>query len=444
MATQLNQLTATEAAALIADRKISSEELVQACLDRIEERDGLIGAWEYLDAGAALAQARAADAVSPLGPMHGVPYGVKDIIDSADMPPCCGSPIYAGRQPETDAACLENLRSGGAVLLGKTVTTEFAMSYPGRTRNPHNPAHTPGGSSSGAAAAVADCMVPVGFGTQTGGSVIRPASFCGTCGFKPTHGMVPLAGLKVLVPQFDTIGYMARSFDDLARFFDAVRGVPAEPVPDGLDRAPRIGLCRGYQWEHADADTAAAVEATAQRLQALGAEVAEVDLPAHFSDLWETQIMISCVWFSRSLAAEYADHRDRLSDKLKDRLENGLSCPAERFDALERKAAGCRDEMDAAFGEFDALLTASAPGEAPEGLESTGNAVFNGVWTLLNVPCVTVPGNTGAHGLPVGVQLVGRRGDDRRVLALAKWLHGHNLKRQILPGRNLPKQRFMQ
>ena len=418
----LNRLSATEAAHLIAAGEISSADVMGACLKRIEDREPDVGAWVHLDPEAALARARAADQTPPEGPFHGVPFAVKDIIDTADMPTEYGSKIHAGRRPDADASCVAALRRAGGVLLGKTVTTEFATFTPRGTRNPHNPAHTPGGSSSGTAAAVADFMVPVGFGTQTSGSVIRPASFCGVCAIKPTHGRVELEGVLVLVPEFDCVGTMARSFDDLALVQGILSDQRPERLADGPGHTPRIGVCRSHQWPMAEPASVTTLEAAAARLAEIGADVEEVELPPHFATLAEVQGTIMSVWLSRSLRAEYEQSRDMISERLRKRIEEGLAIGAEAFDQATATAARCRGDIDGVIGELDAFLTPSARGEAPANLDATGHPTFNMVWTLLQIPCVTIPHYTGAGGLPVGIQLVGRHGDDRRLLALAKWV----------------------
>ena len=420
---ELNKLTATEAAALIARREISSADLVQACLERIRERDADVGAWQYLDEAYALAGARAADAAEPAGPLHGIPFGVKDVIDTADMPTEWGTPIHTGRQPERDAACVANMRAAGAVLMGKLVSTEFAAYHPSKTRNPLNLAHTPGGSSSGTGAAVADFMVPIAFGNQTAGSLIRPAAYCGICAFKPTHGMTDLTGILPLEETFDTLGYMGRSFDDLATFFTTVRDVDVAPLADGLGRAPRIGLCHTYQWPHAEPATVEALDEAASRLTELGAEIDEVTLPESFADLDDTHSLILNCGVARNLREDYDAHKDRISDEMLGLIEEGLVCPPEKLEQALAHAEDCRNQVDGAFGNYDALLCPSAPGEAPEGIETTGSPIFQSVWTLLHVPIATIPGATGPTGLPVGVQLVGRPADDDTILCLAKWFH---------------------
>lgn len=419
--TALHELTATEAGAMIAKGEISSEELVRACLDRIAVRDDAVLAWAHLDPDLALESARAADADDPKSPLHGVPFGVKDVIDSADLPTEYGSGIFAGNRPSADAACIAKMKNAGAVLLGKTVSTEFATFTPGKTRNPHNPEHTPGGSSSGSAAAVGDAQVPIAFGNQTAGSLIRPAAFCGAWGLKPTHGTVDLAGILPLEPDFDTLGYMARSVDDLAAFYSVVRGAAAEPLADGLGRPPRIGLCRTYHWDEAQPETVSAIEEAAARLRDLGAEVTEMSLPENFADLAETHPVILNVGLTKTLGDIYRESKDRISERLCGMIESGFDCPPERFEAAVAHANECRAAVPAAFGDFDVLLTPSAPGEAPKGLGMTGNPIFQIVWTLLHVPCVTMPWTKGPNGLPVGVQFIGRQNDDDTVLRVAKW-----------------------
>lgn len=416
----LIRLTALEAAGLIASRKLSSVEYVQACLERIRHRDGEVGAWEFVDEDLALRQARAADASDPRSVLHGVPFGIKDVIDTADMPTRLGSPIHVDRRPAEDADCVARMRKAGAVALGKVVTTEFAAYHPNGTRNPLNLEHTPGGSSSGSAAAVADFMVPITFANQTAGSLIRPASYCGICGLKPTHGVLNVTGIFAMEPSFDTLGYMARSFDDIAAFHAVMMGQAFVPLPAPA-KAPRIGLCRTAQWRHAEPSTVEAYEKAAARLASLGAAVEEVELPAHFATLPEAHTIMLQVSLSRMLSNEYAQNRGLLSDAMRAYLEEGIACTPERYRTALAHAKRCRSEIDALFGSCDAFLTPSATGEAPLGIAATGSPIFQVMWTLLNVPIVALPGALGPKGLPVGLQFVGRRGDDQRLLTLAKW-----------------------
>jgi Asp-tRNA(Asn)/Glu-tRNA(Gln) amidotransferase A subunit family amidase len=417
----LDELTSTEAATAIAAGTLTSEALVSACLERITAQEARIGAWEYLDPEQALAQARARDRRPVQGPLHGVPVGIKDLIDTADMPTSYGSPIYAGYQPRWDAACVALLRAAGAVILGKTVTTEFAMFTPGKTTNPHNSAHTPGGSSSGSAAAVAACMVPLALGTQTAGSIIRPASYCGVVGYKPTYGQFSVAGIKALSQTLDTLGGMARSVADLALLRAAMVGSP--PRLPTLDRAPRLGLCRTPQWPQATAATQAALEAAGRQLAAAGARVQELELPAEFEALVAAQETIQVFEGARCFAYELAQHRERLSPKLLELLAPAEHLTYAAYAEALALANTCRGRLGAIFADHDALLVPSAPGEAPPGLEATGNPLFNRMWTLLHTPAVTLPGYTGPTHLPVGVQVVGLPGMDDHLLAIAAWIH---------------------
>jgi Asp-tRNA(Asn)/Glu-tRNA(Gln) amidotransferase A subunit family amidase len=417
----LHELTGVEAAQAIVAGTITSEALVSACLERIMAREERVRAWEYLDPEAALAQARARDRSPTHGLLHGVPVGIKDLIDTADMPTSYGSPIYAGHRPAWDAASVALLRAAGAVILGKTVTTEFAMFTPGKTANPHNVAHTPGGSSSGSAAAVADMMVPLALGTQTAGSIVRPASFCGVVGYKPTHGQFPVAGIKALSQTLDTLGGFARSVADFALLRAVLVGGPAQL--SALERAPRIGLCRTPQWSFASADTREALETAGQQLGTAGAEVRPLALPPAFESLAAAQETIQIFEGARCCAYELTGHRDRLSAKLLDLLAPAEGLTYAAYAEALTLAATCRRQLEAIFTDHDALLVPSASGEAPAGLEATGDPIFNRMWTLLHTPAVTLPGHTGPHGLPVGVQVIGPLGMDDRLLAIAAWMH---------------------
>ena len=417
------KLTATEATARMANGDITSVQLVESCLERIREREPDVGAWAHLEEDLALNAARAADATGPRSPLHGVPFGVKDIIDTADLPTECGTPIHAGRRPVEDAACVAKMKAAGAVMMGKTISTEYALYHPGKSRNPLNLAHTPGGSSSGSGAAVSDCMVPIAFGSQTAGSLIRPAAFCGICAFKPTHGITDLTGMLPLEPSFDTLGYMGRSFDDLAAFFAIIHDETPEPLADGIGRSPKIGLCRTPMWSYAEQASIDAIEDAAEQLASLGAEIDEVFLPTAFDDLLETHRTILKASLTRSLGEDYRIHRDRMSPGLRDMIEDGLAVPAAREEALRTHAEACRAAVNDAFGDWHAFLCPSVVGEAPEGIAATGSPVFQAMWTLLNVPIAGIPGAVGPAGLPVGIQLVGRRGDDQTILRLGKWFH---------------------
>ena len=423
MTTELHRLTALDAGAKIAAGVISSEELVRSCLEFIDKRENEVGAWHCLDPELAITEARRVDSTESSSPMHGVPFGVKDVINTADLPTEYGSSIFEGHRPTADAACVAAMRRAGAVLMGKTVSTEFATYQPGKTRNPHNIEHTPGGSSSGSAAAVGGDMVPLAFGNQTAGSLIRPAAFCGVTAFKPTHGTVNLAGIFELVPRLDTLGYMARSVDDIAAFYNIVRGHDDfSELSDGLNRPPRVGLCHTHHWTEAEPETVEAVESAAARFAELGAQVGHCTLPPHFADLATIHTTVLCAGLARSMKDVHQNHHNSISEILLGMLDDGAATePQVLADALAH-ADSCMMEFPTITSDWDVLLTPSAPGIAPHGLGMTGNPIFQIVWTLLQVPCVTIPWSTGPNGLPVGVQLIGRKGDDNRVLRIAKWL----------------------
>ncbi len=405
----------------IAAGRLTARQAVEAAFARIDARDDAVRAWKTLDRDQALAEADARDREPARSPLHGVPVGVKDVLDTADLPTGYGSPIHEGARPAADAAAVALLREAGMVVLGKTVTTEFAMRTPGATRNPHNPAHTPGGSSSGSAAAVADGQVPLAIGTQTSGSVVRPASFCGAFGFKPTWGTVPRAGLKMLAESLDVIGAMARSARDAHAFVQAMSALPIAPAA-ALDRPPRIGLCRSPAWPAIEPAGAEALDAAAAACRAAGAEIVPVDLPAPFDRALDAHDVVMAFEARRMLAYERTNHWDALSPALQDVMRRGEAAGAQRYaEALEVREA-CRGVFAAAFSGVDVLLTPAAPGEAPARLDYTGAPEFNRIWTFVGAPCITVPGLVGPNGLPVGSQLVGRLGDDAAVIAAAGWL----------------------
>jgi Asp-tRNA(Asn)/Glu-tRNA(Gln) amidotransferase A subunit family amidase len=413
---------ATLLAAQLRRREISASDVVEASLARIAEREPSIHAWATLDAEFARHQARALDAGPVRGPLHGLPIGVKDIIDTADLPTECGSPIDRGRRPQADAACVALARAVGAVVLGKTVTTEFAMYTPAATVNPRNGAHTPGGSSSGSAAAVADGMVPLAFGTQTAGSIVRPASYCGIVGYKPSFGLVPRAGVKLMAESLDTVGALARSVADAALLVGAIAGRPALLDVPSLATPPRIGVCRTGDWPSVEPAAQTAFDRAAQALEAAGARVRAVDLPQRFAALGAAHAAIMSFEAARSLAHERRVHADRLSARLRAELDAGAAVPVERYDEAQRLALECRAQLAGAFADCDVLLAPSTTGEAPRGLDSTGSPIMNRVWTLLHAPCVSVPAGQGPNGLPLGVQVVGRGGEDARALAAAQWI----------------------
>ena len=420
--TDLRSLTVREAARQIAERRLTAEALAAAYLDRIEARETMVGAWQYLDRERALADARRRDAEPTRGPLHGIPIAVKDLIDTVDMPTAYGSSIYRGHRPAADASCVALARAAGAVVLGKTVTTEFAAFTPGKTANPRNPAHTPGGSSSGSAAAVADGMAPLAFGTQTAGSVIRPAAYCGCIGYKPSFGLINRAGVKPLADSLDTIGVLAGTVEDAAFFAGVLSERPALRHLAAPSDRPRFGLYRTPMWDEAEPATAAALDAARAALERAGAAVAELAIAPEQYGLAEVQNTIMGFEMVRALAYERTLHSAELSPRLAQMLDAGMTIGADEYDRALARAAEARAGLDAFFGSCDAVLVPAAPGEAPVGLGNTGDPIFNRMWTLLGVPCVTLPARWADNGLPTGVQLVGRIGNDPRLMACAAFL----------------------
>ncbi len=416
-----NRLSAAEAVPRLHSGALTAEQLTRDCLDRIEARAS-VKAWIHLDPEHALAQAREADKAGRPGLLAGLPIGVKDVIDTYDMPTEHGSPIYRSNRPFADAACVAQVRMAGGTILGKTVTTEFANRFPGATVHPMNPAHTPGGSSQGSAAGVADFQVPVGFGTQTGGSTIRPAAFCGVVGYKPSLGEFSRVGIKLQCQNLDTLGLICRSLDDIPLLRAALIGMPHRKIDRGAG-APRIAVCRTPQWDVAGATTHALIERTAGKLSAAGAKVGEVEFAAPFRDIAQTHQRVFYYEAAHNYAYEHLEHRDQVSQVLLDTvLDPGAAIPlADYIEALET-AEAFRAHLDDIFRDVDLLLTPSAPGEAPEGLASTGSSAFNATWTLSWCPCVTLPVGSGPKGLPLGVQLVGQRFADERTLDAAAWV----------------------
>jgi Asp-tRNA(Asn)/Glu-tRNA(Gln) amidotransferase A subunit family amidase len=431
-------MDASEAAQRIRDGVLTSEELVQECLERIRALEPKVQAWQFLDEDHALAQARACDerkrSGEPIGPLHGVPVGVKDIIDTADMPTENGTALHEGRTPRDDAAVVRMLRAAGAVILGKTVTTECAYFNPGKTRNPHNPEHTPGGSSSGSAAAVGAGMVPLALGSQTAGSVIRPAAFCGAYGFKPTHSLIPRTGVLTLSRTLDHVGLFARSIDDLALLLEQLQGYD-ERDPDTRPRAripfrsvageepplePMFAFVKTPHWERMDPD---AKEAYAELREALGKQVEAVQVFVSGNEPWDWHRTIMEAEMAANLEPLWSKGAEKLSEKLRALLERGKETRALDYQRALRRIARTVEGFDELFMQrYDAIITPPALGTAPKGLASTGDPAFCSVWTLLGMPAVTLPLMQGENGLPLGVQLVGRKGYDARLLRTARWL----------------------
>jgi len=416
---RLNELSACDIAQGVAAGAFSAEAVVRACLDRIEERDKQVKAWAFIDAKLALDQARALDRTGAKGALAGVPLGIKDIIDTFDMPTDMGSPIYRNHRTATDASSVALARRAGAVILGKTVTCEFAGLTPNVTRNPLNLDHTPGGSSSGSAAAVADNMVAVAYGTQTGGSVLRPASFCGAVGYKPTYNLISRGGIKFAAESRDTIGLIARSVDDV----DLVASVLTGRARTPLRETPlRIGLCRTILWDHALPESQHAIEDSARRLQEAGARFHDVALPQSYDALTEARTIINPVERSRSMAHEWNTARSLISPGLTRQIEEGLAIPYARYIESLQRIKECCDLVPDVFGEADVLLAPAVTGEAPKGLESTGDTRFQEFWTALHTPTITLPTHRGPDGLPIGIQLIGRLYEDETLLAAARWV----------------------
>lgn len=432
-----NALSATESARKIRAGLLTSVDLVKACLARIEETDGQIKAWAQLDPEHALKQAAELDAIrqsgKPLGALHGVPVGLKDIVDTADYPTERGSPIFAGRRPGEDACLVERLRDAGAVILGKTVTTELAFLHPAETRNPHNTAHTPGGSSSGSAAAVAALQVPLAVGTQTNGSVIRPASFCGTYGFKPTRGVISRRGLLQTSRSLDQVGVFARTLEDVALLTDVVKGYDqTDPLCYPRPRPRMLEGCRAevpvepiFAWfdlPFADRLTDDGRDAVGEVVAALGGKVERMPSPPAFAGLVETQRIIHEYEICHHLADTFQAHWDQVSASLQPVVERGRAISDAQYEDALATMKSAQAFFDVFFNDYDAVITPSATGEAPKVGPGTGDPVFCTIWTLAGLPCVSLPLLVGETGLPIGVQLVGAAERDDRLLRTANWL----------------------
>jgi Asp-tRNA(Asn)/Glu-tRNA(Gln) amidotransferase A subunit family amidase len=419
--TTLNGLSANAAAAAIANGESTSVALVEACLDRIESKDALVSAWVFVDAELALTQARSADAASkagkPAGPLHGVPVGIKDIFDTADMPTECGSDLYRNRQPHQDAKAVSLLRGAGAIILGKTVTAELALSAPGATANPLDLRRTPGGSSSGSAAAVADFMVPLAVGSQTVGSVIRPASFCGIVGFKPSFDAIPTGGMHLLARPLDHVGVFARELADISLVVKALMpaqaGAPDFRDASGAGKPLRLGLVRAPVWSEASAIARSRFDTWAADLDLRDG----ADLGDTFDDAVACQRLILDANLAANLGPACESRPEALEALTRARVRAGLAIDGPAVEHALARVEEQKQRLRQVFQDYDALLTLAAPGEAPQGLSSTGNAVFSAIWTLMGVPVVTLPMLEGENGMPIGVQIIGARGADSKLLA---------------------------
>lgn len=414
--------TARAMAAAMTAQTMTSERAVRACLDRIGAREASLGAWVIVDGERALERAKAVDTSRRVGDrmptLAGIPIGVKDNIETADLPTGYGSPIYEKHRPAADAACVTQAKNAGAIVLGKTVTTEFAYYSPGKTVNPHHPEHTPGGSSQGSAAAVAAGMVPLAFGSQTAGSLIRPAAYCGVVGFKPSWGLIPRAGVKLLSDWLDTVGVFGRDVEDVAFF---VAGLTARPTlrPDGGTRSFRVAVLREPYPCAAEPEAVSVLDAASEALGRAGHVVVDLPAPPMVQPIARLQRLVMAYEMDKSLGHERREHEAKLSAILKTYLDEGRGTSARAYDAAIATTREVMRDIDSFFGEADVILSPSAPGEAPRGLHATGDPAFNRVWTQLQLPCISVPAGKGPNDLPVGVQLAARSGQDVLLLAAA-------------------------
>jgi Asp-tRNA(Asn)/Glu-tRNA(Gln) amidotransferase A subunit family amidase len=411
-------LSALDLVRRVESGALKPRDLVELCADAIGAREKEVGAFVALDLDAARRAAAAPDRATL--PLRGLPVAFKDIYDTADLPTEYGSPIYAGWQPRADAAAVVMTRRAGGVTIGKAVTTEFASLVPSPTCNPHNLAHTPGGSSAGSAAAVAAGMVPLAFGTQTAGSVIRPGAFCGVAAFKPSYRLIPTIGVKAVSWHLDTAGLFSAGVADVA-FAAAVildRDLRVDRVPPA---APRIALVRTHLWPQASPAMQNAVETAGRNAAAVGARVMELTLPPIMEDAYRAQHTIQDYETIRALGFEYERYREHIGKLLRDQLDAAAQISAEDYDGARRTASRARQMLADAMADYDVILTPSAPGAAPAGLGATGNPMFNRLWTLMGAPCVNVPGLS-EGGLPLGVQIVGRFGRDKAALEAALFL----------------------
>ena len=417
------QLSAAQASLGLVRGSFNSEALTRACLDRIEAREPSVQAWAHLDAEHALEQARARDREARRSPLHGVPVGFKDVIRTADFATTFNSPVYPDHHPNEDAHVVAVLRALGAVVLGKTHTLEFACG--GRfppTRNPWDLARTPGGSSSGSGAAVADGMVPLALGTQTGGSTIRPAAFCGVYGMKPTWGRVPFDGIKSYSAGLDTVGLFGRSAADLRLLLQAFALTSDMPLQASSAGQLRLGVCRTPMWNEAEPQAQAAFEDALVRLSGQGVTLVELPWPhgAQAVNQWQDEIMQDGGRYA--FWPERLNHGESLHADFQAKLDNHLGLTPDRMRAALDGVARCRMAFEASLEGLDAAIGLSAPGAAPVGLQSQGMATFNRMWTALQVPCISMPALWTAEGLPMGLQLIGKRYDDQRLLEVAECL----------------------
>ncbi|MBM3530901.1 MAG: amidase [Alphaproteobacteria bacterium] len=428
-------LSALDLARRVESGELTPARLVELCADAIAEREAEIGAFVTLDLdGARRTAAPPAGKDAPKVaakdlPLRGLPVGLKDIVDSADLPTEYGSPIYAGHRPRADASIAALVRRAGGNVIGKTVTAEFAHTDPGKTRNPVKPSHTPGGSSSGSAAAVAAGFVPVAIGSQTGGSTVRPASYCGIAGYKPSFGLLPTVGMKCVSWHLDTVGLFAAGIADVAFAAAAIAGRDLR-VDRSPPASPRIAVLRAQPWPQASADMQAALDMAARAASGAMARVKDIQLPPVVAAAFRAHTTIHGYEAARSFAFEYDRHRDKLGKSMRELIETGMKVTVDAYDDARRTASRARQALAEMMSDCDVILTPSAPGAAPEGLRSTGNSTFNRLWTLMGIPCINVPGLADDSGLPLGMQVIGRFGADRATLEAALFIESALARRK--------------
>ena len=420
-------LSALDLARRIENGELAAAAVVDLCAEAIAAREGKIGAFVTLD----LDRARAAALQPGLKdkPLHGLPVALKDIFDTADMPTEYGSPIYAGHRPRVDAALVAMIAQAGGIAFGKTVTTEFAHTDPGKTRNPHNTDHTPGGSSSGSAAGVAAGFIPIATGSQTGGSVIRPASYCGVAGFKPSYRLLPTVGMKCVSWHLDTAGLFAANVADVAFAAAAISGRDLR-VDGRTPASPRIAVLREYFWPVPSADMMAALDTAARAASAAMGRVRDVRLPPVLGAAFRAHGTIHAYEAAQALASEHDRFADKLGKEVRDLVAKGRATDVHAYDDARRTSSQARGAFSDLMADFDVILSPSAPGAAPQSLKSTGSSTFNRLWTLMGVPCVNIPGLVDAQGLPLGMQVIGRFGHDRATLEAALFVE-HAIARRI-------------
>jgi Asp-tRNA(Asn)/Glu-tRNA(Gln) amidotransferase A subunit family amidase len=419
-------LPATELVRRIRSGQLTAAAVMEAHLERIRSREPSLRAFTHMDPGTAMEAAREADRLASSGansgPLHGLPLGVKDVLDVAGMPSAYGSPIWAGFVPRADSAAVAMARRAGAVIIGKTVTTEFATREPGPTTNPVNPKHTPGGSSSGSAAGVAAHFFPLGYGTQTAGSILRPAAYCGIVGYMPSHGAIHRAGMKVMSESLDTIGALTRTVGDAALMIGGITGRDLGNPEARPDRAPHLLLCMGPTAAQAAPETLELMERAAETASRAGARVTRGEMPEIVAAAAKAHPVVMNMEGAQALAWELATHADRMSQILRDRLTGARAEPPEVLMAARDTFVAARAAFPGAISDYDAVLTPAAVGEAPEGLGWSGDPAFNLLWTALHAPAVSVPAGFGPHGLPLGVQIVTAPGTDAAALRWAEWM----------------------